>query len=64
MKKINTLILLSLIVFGSATSAFAMSEDSSTECSDSSSVSRSHQDQNEGGSQPVESSNDSVAGQQ
>ncbi|TNE98088.1 MAG: hypothetical protein EP326_10425 [Deltaproteobacteria bacterium] len=64
MKKINTLILLSLIVFGSATSAFALSEDASTECSDGSSVSRSHVDQNEGGNQPAETSNGSVVGQQ
>ena len=39
MKKINTFILLSLLVFGSATSAFAVSEYH-TDCSDGSGVSR------------------------
>lgn len=57
MKKINTLILLSLIVFGSATSAFAMSE-SATECADGSGVSRAHQDSSDSSNnQPVESTN-------
>jgi len=54
MKKINTLILLSLIVFGTATSAFAMSE-SSTECADGNGVSRAHVDSSDSGNtnQPV-----------
>jgi hypothetical protein len=57
MKKINILIMLTFIVFGSATSAFAMSE-SATECADGSGVSRSHVDSSDSSSdQPGESTN-------
>ena len=61
MKKINMLIMLTFIVFGSATSAFAMSE-SATECADGSGVSRSHVDSSDSTrDQPVDSTNSGSA---